>query len=302
MVEEKMCGEINFSESHNSGFQTGQNKGTVLDIGTMNVSSSEGVTVYMSGSSIKSPKKQFLDALVAGDTSIGVPIEPPEPESGNKGQLILNLDLFESIDSLAKRLGQVTGHANVSEVYFVVHGQYEQQEDAMTPEYLVNRVSSYSHTGGSNSLSLLFISARLNLTSLAEQFISTAGALTSLINIPGMKLLAAGASSLDMVRSQLVNMPDIRGWRALHIAADSEAEKVVERLLDNGAAVDSDTIGIIRPGSTALHSAASKSSNAAIRIVRALLKKGADPGEPTIFGGNTPLHQGELKREGITLA
>ncbi|QYS94249.1 ANK_REP_REGION domain-containing protein [Trichoderma simmonsii] len=702
--------QATFSGSHNSGFQMGQNMGTV-NTGTVNTFA-EGVTVYMGGSSAQSPEEQFLDALIAGDTSIGVPIEPAEPgtcswvltelrswrkephshplwisgssgcgksvmswfilreknewispqeetkgktivagsfcdrhpsrqkpiwilrtllyeilkqnrdlidtkdpefwqESGNKGQPILNLDLFESIDSLAKLLGQITDHANVSEVYLVVDGQYQQQEDAMDLEYLVNRVSSYcgkkatprwifstrpndlnrlmpntqvidlfernrqdilvvaqarmkhlqrlnsaitesfisevveimttraegmflwlslalkslgnstiwdineikeklqsipynvqaiygtiyehldkrmktlllwvhvagrslklsevlvmwalqdgeesieaiekkslspdavrnsfesnlkallvlhddstihfahpsvndftqqlfnstdgqeqisianthkqlaelclaylsleeirtlvvpeppvdengmidrvkreeeikqylgryqfleysiifldlhlreseeanndaqvvegrdeffgresqamkhwvrgydllvrctADTGGSNSLSLLFISARLNLTSLAEQFISTGGALTSLINLPGMKLLAAGASSFDMVRSQLVDLPDIKGWRALHIAADSEAEKVVEWLLNNGAAVDSNTIGFIRPGRTALHFAASKSSNASLRIVQALLKKGANPGEPTIFGGNTPLH------------
>lgn len=93
-----------------------------------------------------------------------------------------------------------------------------------------------------------------------------------------------------MVRSQLVDLPDIKGWRALHIAADSEAEKVVEWLLKNGAAVDSETIGLIRPGRTALHFAASKSSHAALRIVQTLLDAKANSGEPTMFGGNTPLH------------
>ncbi|KAK4076423.1 hypothetical protein Trihar35433_2983 [Trichoderma harzianum] len=686
MTEVKMHAEIDFSESHNSGLQMGQNMGTVNATmnSTMNNTFGEGVTVYMAtgGSSIQSPEEQFLDALIADDTSIGVPIEPPEPgtcswiidelhtwlkgppnhplwisgrsgcgksvmswfilkeknkwitskeetkgktivagsfcdrhpsrqkpiwilrtllyeilkqnrdlidtkdpefwqESGNKGQLILNLDLFESIDSLAKLLGQITDHENISEVYLVVDGQYQQQEDAMELEYLVNRVSSYCgkkatprwifstrpnglnrlmqnaqvidlfernrqdilvvaqarmkhlqrlnsaitesfisevveiitkraegmflwlslalkslgnstiwdineikeklqsipynvqdiygtiyehldkrmktlllwvHVAGrslklsevlvmwalqdgeksieaierkslspdavrksfeSNLKALLvlhddstihfahpsvndFTQQLFNVSDGQEQisiakthkqlaelclaylsleeirtlvvpdppvdengmidrvkreeeikqylgryqfleysiiflglhlreseeanndaqvvkgkdeffvgksqamqhwvrgydllFISTGGALTSLINIPGMKLLAAGASSFDMVRSQLVDLPDIRGWRALHIAADSEAEKVVQWLLDNGAAVDSDTIGIIRPGRTALHFAASKSSSAALRIVQALLKKGANPGEPTIFGGNTPLH------------
>ncbi|KAL7958140.1 putative skeletrophin [Trichoderma compactum] len=668
-----MHAHIDFSESRNSGLQMGQNMGTVNS--TMNNTFGDGVTVYMAtgGSSIQSPQEQFLDALVAGDTSIGVPIEPPEPgtcswmidelhawlkgspnhplwisgssgcgksvmswfilreknkwitseetsgkiivagsfcdrdpsrqkpvwilrtllyeilkqnrdlidtkdtdfwqESGNKGQPILNLDVFESIDSLAKLLGQITNHANVNEVYLVVDGQYQQQEDAMDLEYLVNRVSSYCGKKATprwifstrpNDLNRLMQNAqvidlfernrqdirvvaqarmkhlqRLN-SAVTESFISEVVeiittraegmflwlslALKSLgnstiwdineikeklqsipfnvqaiygtiyehldkrmktlllwVHVVGrslklsevlvmwalqdgeksieaiekkslspdavrnsfesnlkallvlhddstihfahpsvndftqqlfnssdgqeqisivkthkqlaelclaylsleeirtlvapdppvdedgmidrvkreeeikqylgkyqfleysimflglhlreseaanndaqivkgkdeffggesqamqhwvrgydllvrctagkcMKLLAAGASSFDMVRSQLVDLPDIRGWRALHIAADSEAEKVVEWLLDNGAAVDSDTIGIIRPGRTALHFAASKSSNAALRIVQALLKKGANPGEPTIFGGNTPLH------------
>ncbi|KAK1255061.1 hypothetical protein MKX08_009056 [Trichoderma sp. CBMAI-0020] len=140
-------------------------------------------------------------------------------------------------------------------------------------------------TGSTSSLSLLFISARLNLTSLAERFISTGNALASLLNLPGVKMLAG-----NMVRSQLVDLPDIKGWRALHIAADSEAEKVVEWLLNNGAAVDSETIGLVRPGRTALHFAASKTSPAALRIVQTLLNAGANPGEPTMFGGNTPLH------------
>ncbi|KAH6609876.1 hypothetical protein Trco_003222 [Trichoderma cornu-damae] len=145
-------------------------------------------------------------------------------------------------------------------------------------------------TGSANSLSLLFISARLNLTSLAEQFISTGSALASLVNIPGMKAIAEGASSLSLVRAQLIDLPDANGWRALHIAADSEAEKVVAWLLRNGAAVDSETIEFLRPGRTALHFAASKTSHTAVRIVRELLDKGANPGLPTMFGGNTPLH------------
>ncbi|THC91507.1 hypothetical protein EYZ11_009038 [Aspergillus tanneri] len=147
-----------------------------------------------------------------------------------------------------------------------------------------------SDTGGTSSLSLLFISARLNLTSLAEHFISTGSALTSLVNLPGMQMLAGGASSFAMVRQQVINLPDMKGWRALHVAADSEAENVVAWLLENGAAVDSETVGIIRPGRTALHFAASKSSDTAVRIVRELLKMGANPGIPTRFGGNTPLH------------
>ncbi|KAL6806050.1 putative skeletrophin [Trichoderma sp. SZMC 28012] len=681
--------QATFSGSHNSGFQMGQNMGTV-NTGTVNTFA-EGVTVYMGnsnpgGSSAQSPEEQFLDALIAGDTSIGVPIEPAEPgtcswvltelrswrkephshplwisgssgcgksvmswfilreknewissqeetkgktivagsfcdrhpsrqkpiwilrtllyeilkqnrdlidtkdpefwqESGNKGQPILNLDLFESIDSLAKLLGQITDHANISEVYLVVDGQYQQQEDAIDLEYLVNRVSSYCGKKATprwifstrpNDLNRLMPNAqvidlfernrqdilvvaqarmkhlqRLN-SAITESFISevveimttraegmflwlslalkslgnstiwdineikeklqsipynvqaiygtiyehldkrmktlllwvhvagrslklsevlvmwalqdgeksieaiekkslspdavrnsfesnlkallvlhddstihfahpsvndftqqlfnstdgqeqisiakthkqlaelclaylsleeirtlvvpeppvdengmidrvkreeeikqylgryqfleysiiflglhlreseeanndaqvvegrdeffgresqamkhwvrgydllvrcTAGKCMDTLDLYhwlySMKLLAAGASSFDMVRSQLVDLPDIKGWRALHIAADSEAEKVVEWLLNNGAAVDSNTIGFIRPGRTALHFAASKSSNASLRIVQALLKKGANPGEPTIFGGNTPLH------------
>ncbi|KAL9479979.1 hypothetical protein ACSS6W_004765 [Trichoderma asperelloides] len=140
-------------------------------------------------------------------------------------------------------------------------------------------------TGSTSSFSLLFISARLNLTSLAERFISTGNALASIINLPGINTFAG-----DILHSHLVDLPDIKGWRALHIAADSEAEKVVDWLLQKGAAVDSETIGFIRPGRTALHFAASKSSNAALRIVQTLLNAKANPGEPTTFGGNTPLH------------
>lgn len=150
---------------------------------------------------------------------------------------------------------------------------------------LLVRCTAGKYTGSTSSLSLLFISARLNLTSLAERFISTGNALASLLNLPGVKMLAG-----NMVRSQIVDIPDIKGWRALHIAADSEAEKVVEWLLRNGAAVDSETIGFIRPGRTALHFAASKSSHAALRIVQTLLDAKANPAEPTMFGGNTPLH------------
>lgn len=45
-------------------------------------------------------------------------------ESKNQGQRILNLDAFESIDSLAKLLKQIANQANVSNVYLVVDGQY----------------------------------------------------------------------------------------------------------------------------------------------------------------------------------
>lgn len=62
-------------------------------------------------------------------------------ESKNQGQLILNLDAFESIDSLAKLLKQITNQANVSDVYLVVDGQYQQQQDAMDLERLFSLVS-----------------------------------------------------------------------------------------------------------------------------------------------------------------
>lgn len=92
------------------------------------------------------------------------------------------------------------------------------------------------------------------------------------------------------VHNYAIDLPDMEGWRALHVAADSEAEDVLVWLLENGASVDSETVGFIRPGRTALHFAASKSSDTAFRIVQELLKKGANPGLPTRFGGNTPLH------------
>ncbi|KAL2866938.1 ankyrin repeat-containing domain protein [Aspergillus lucknowensis] len=155
---------------------------------------------------------------------------------------------------------------------------------------LLVRCTAGKYTGSTSSLSLLFISARLNLTSLAERFVSTGSALTSLVNLPGTKALAGGASSWGMVRQQVVNLPDMKGWRALHVAADSEAEDVVVWLLENGAAVDAETMGFVRPGRTALHFAASKSTETAARIVRKLLESGANPGAPTRFGGNTPLH------------
>lgn len=144
---------------------------------------------------------------------------------------------------------------------------------------LLVRCTQGKYAGNISGFSLLFISARMNLTSLAKHSVSS-----SLVNVPGMEILNRG------VRNRVIDLPNMDGWRALHVAADSEAENVLVWLLENGASVDSETVGIIRPGRTALHFAASKSSDMAVRIVENLLKKGANPGLPTRFGGNTPLH------------
>ncbi|KAL8381645.1 hypothetical protein RB595_005772 [Gaeumannomyces hyphopodioides] len=158
---------------------------------------------------------------------------------------------------------------------------------------LLMRWTHGKYTGASSGLSLLFISARLNLISLAERSISPSGfgALPSVATaVPGLGTLVGGVTAVAAVRQRIIDMPDMTGWRALHMAVDSESEEVVRWLLENGASADSATIGIIRPGRTALHLAASKSSEAGVRIVRELLKNGANPGVPTMFGGNTPLH------------
>lgn len=144
---------------------------------------------------------------------------------------------------------------------------------------LLVRCTQGKYAGNISGFTLLFISARMNLTSLAKRSVSL-----SLVNVPGMEILSRG------VRNRVIDLPNMDGWRALHVAADSEAENVLVWLLKNGASVDSETVGIIRPGRTALHFAASKSSDVAVRIVQSLLEEGANPGLPTRFGGNTPLH------------
>ncbi|RVD85541.1 uncharacterized protein DFL_003861 [Arthrobotrys flagrans] len=158
---------------------------------------------------------------------------------------------------------------------------------------LLVRCTQGKYTGSSSGLSTLFIAARLNLTSLAEHSISSSGlqtALASGFSLPGLKSLAGGIASVSMVREQMLNLPDLKGWCALHVAADSEAEEVLCWLLEKGASVDSITKGFIRPGRTALHFASSKPSDVGSRMVEALIKKGANVRQPTTLGGNTPLH------------
>jgi ankyrin repeat protein len=80
------------------------------------------------------------------------------------------------------------------------------------------------------------------------------------------------------------------GWSAIHIAADSESVEMVAWLLNNGAMVDAETLGVPHPGRTALHLAVSKRSSAGPEMVKELLKGGARPTVQTRQGGNTPLH------------
>lgn len=87
-----------------------------------------------------------------------------------------------------------------------------------------------------------------------------------------------------------INAPDMSGWSAIHIAADSEAVEMVEWLVKNGAFVDAETMGFSRAGRTALHFAAAKSSEAGPQIVKELLKGHAKATLQTRLGGNTPLH------------
>ncbi|KAK6330441.1 hypothetical protein TWF696_003333 [Orbilia brochopaga] len=158
---------------------------------------------------------------------------------------------------------------------------------------LLVRCTQGKYTGDSSGLSLLFIAARLNLISLAEHSLSSSGlqsGLMSGISIPGVKTLADSISSVGMIRQKIINFPDMKGWSPLHVAADSEAVDILAWLLNEGAAVDSITIGVIRPGRTALHFASSKASDNGVQMVQELLKKGANPGSLTTFGGNTPLH------------
>ncbi|EHA19819.1 hypothetical protein ASPNIDRAFT_179673 [Aspergillus niger ATCC 1015] len=65
---------------------------------------------------------------------------------------------------------------------------------------------------------------------------------------------------------------------------------MVDWLLSKGAFVGATTVGLPHPGRTALHLAASKSSENGPKMVRLLLDARADPGTATRRGKNTPLH------------
>ncbi|KAI2896784.1 hypothetical protein CBS76997_9228 [Aspergillus niger] len=124
-------------------------------------------------------------------------------------------------------------------------------------------------SGHSSSTSHLFVAARLNLPWLAERS-PTWATYTSL--------------------PSHVWAPDLSGWSAIHIAADSESVEMVDWLLSKGAFVGATTVGLPHPGRTALHLAASKSSENGPKMVRLLLDARADPGTATRRGKNTPLH------------
>lgn len=87
-----------------------------------------------------------------------------------------------------------------------------------------------------------------------------------------------------------VRTPDMSGWSAIHLAADSEATDMIAWLLENNAYVHAETMGYSRPGRTALHFAASKRSDAGPQMVQRLLDGGANATAQTRRGGNTPLH------------
>jgi ankyrin repeat protein len=87
-----------------------------------------------------------------------------------------------------------------------------------------------------------------------------------------------------------VRTPDMSGWSAIHLAADSEAVEMVTWLLENNAYVDAETMGYPHPGRTALHFAASKRSDAGPQMVQKLLGGRAKATAQTRQGGNTPLH------------
>ncbi|KAL2811468.1 hypothetical protein BJX63DRAFT_433315 [Aspergillus granulosus] len=138
------------------------------------------------------------------------------------------------------------------------------------PAYdLLKRWTSGKYSGFSSSTSLLFVAARLNLPWLADQ--STRW--VSYTSLPSA-----------------IRAPDLSGWSAIHIAADSESVEMVKWLLKEGAYVDAETLGLPHLGRTALHFAASKRSEAGPRLVHELLKGGAKATAHTRQGGNTPLH------------
>ncbi|GAB1210825.1 hypothetical protein APSETT445_009623 [Aspergillus pseudonomiae] len=138
------------------------------------------------------------------------------------------------------------------------------------PAYdLLKRWTSGKYSGFSSSTSLLFVAARLNLPWLADQ--STRW--VSYTSLPSA-----------------IRAPDLSGWSAIHIAADSESVEMVKWLLKEGALVDVETLGHPHPGRTALHLAASKRSDAGVRMVRVLIEGGAKATARTRHGGNSPLH------------
>ncbi|KAL4947135.1 hypothetical protein BDW69DRAFT_178978 [Aspergillus filifer] len=138
------------------------------------------------------------------------------------------------------------------------------------PAYdLLKRWTSGKYSGFSSSTSLLFVAARLNLPWLADQS-------TRWVNYTSLP--------------SAICAPDLSGWYAIHIAADSESVEMVRWLLKQGASVDVETLGLPHPGRTALHFAACKRSEAGPRMVNELLKGGAKATAVTRQGGNTPLH------------
>ncbi|GKZ25079.1 hypothetical protein AbraIFM66951_005286 [Aspergillus brasiliensis] len=139
-----------------------------------------------------------------------------------------------------------------------------------SPAYdLLKRYTSGKYSGHSSSTSHLFVAARLNLPWLAER----------------SPIMATYTSLPSHVWA-----PDLSGWSAIHIAADSESVEMVDWLLSKGAFVSVTTLGLPHPGRTALHLAASKRSENGPKMVRSLLRAGASPATVTKQGGNTPLH------------
>lgn len=126
-----------------------------------------------------------------------------------------------------------------------------------------------SDSGFSSSTSLLFVAARLNLPWLANR---------------ATTWKSIGSLPVD------VRTPDMSGWSAIHIAADSGATEMVAWLVENSAYVHAETMGYPHPGRTALHFAASKRSDSGPRMVQILLDGGAKATAKTRQGGNTPLH------------
>src|ERR1700733_9463781 len=87
----------------------------------------------------------------------------------------------------------------------------------------------------------------------------------------------------------LLSKRDKEGWELLHWAAFCGHERVVQRLLEKGADVESEDI---YEGTTPLWWAAMKGHEA---VVKLLLEKGADVESKDIYEGTTPLLRAAMK-------
>ncbi|KAJ5175267.1 skeletrophin [Penicillium canariense] len=206
--------------------------------------------------------------------------KPPVNDNGliEQSQLMaVRQQYLEGFSFLQYSVESLGHHLRESQIQEEVDVKGMEEFFAADSAALLTWVKSYdllkrwtSDSGFSSSTSLLFVAARLNLPWLADKATTWGKSITSL--------------------PSAICAPDMSGWSAIHIAADSEAVNMVAWLLKNGAMVDAETVGISHPGRTALHFAASKRPNAGLRMVKELLNGRAKATAQTRQGGNTPLH------------